>query len=146
MEEYFRGLLRSHKGRLLEWGGVRVLNVNEMQAISADFKRQWNKNPTVCVRSYSFYGKGKTYTLVMAYREKDSLMWRDDYAKMFHSDFKGIYLSYDKIMQIVTQLKIVYLPSMTHKNIIDHSGYLHVFTKQNGELNSILTRASTEYC
>lgn len=85
MEEYFRGLLRSHKGRLLEWGGVRVLNVNEMQAISADFKRQWNKNPTVCVRSYSFYGKGKTYTLVMAYREKDSLMWRDDYAKMLAS-------------------------------------------------------------
>lgn len=56
-----------------------------------------------------------------------------DYAKSFNKEFKGIYLNYDKILEIVSKLKFVYLPSAIDRNIIDHSGYLHLFIKSEDE-------------
>lgn len=53
----------------------------------------------------------------------------DEYAKAFNKNFKGIYLSYDNILDIKRNLKFFYLPSAVEKDIIDHSGYLHLLVK-----------------
>jgi protein SCO1/2 len=56
-----------------------------------------------------------------------------EYVKVFNKDFKGIYLEYDSILEIVSKLKVVYLPSPTNRNIIDHSGYIHLLFKEDNK-------------
>lgn len=56
----------------------------------------------------------------------------DQFAKVFHKDFKGIYLNKKEISEIISKLNVRYLPSMIDNNEIDHSGFLHYLKKNNG--------------
>lgn len=55
----------------------------------------------------------------------------DDYVKIFNKDFKGIYINKFEINKVISKLDVLYRPSLTDKNVIDHSGYLHLFIKEN---------------
>lgn len=55
----------------------------------------------------------------------------DQFAKVFHKNFKGIYLNKKEISEIISKLNVKYLPSMIDNNEIDHSGFLHYLKKNN---------------
>lgn len=57
----------------------------------------------------------------------------DEYAKMFNKDFNGVYINKEQINKVVSKLNVLYKPSITNKNIIDHSGYLHLFQRIDGK-------------
>ena len=51
------------------------------------------------------------------------------FIESFNKDFKGIYLNNKQIPNIVNALNVRYLPSLSDKNEIEHSGFLHVLKK-----------------
>lgn len=53
----------------------------------------------------------------------------DEYAKIFNPKFNGIYLKKEDINRIISELNVLSVPSIFDKNIIDHSGFLHLFVK-----------------
>lgn len=56
----------------------------------------------------------------------------DDYVKAFNQKFNGVYLNPKEIDDITSKLNVLYIPSMLDKNVIDHSGFLYLFTNENG--------------
>ena len=51
---------------------------------------------------------------------------------MFNENFHGVYINKQEINEVITKLNVLYRPSLTDKNIIEHSGFLHLFTKEDG--------------
>jgi protein SCO1/2 len=55
-----------------------------------------------------------------------------EYAKVFNKDFKGIYLDYATMLEVVSKLNVIY-KATPNSTTIDHSGYIHLLVKHNNE-------------
>ena len=60
------------------------------------------------------------------------------FVEVFNKNFKGIYLNNKEIKKVVNTLNVKFMPSLTDKNEIEHSGFLHVLKKnKNGEYKQL---------
>ncbi|MCH9812581.1 MAG: SCO family protein [Epsilonproteobacteria bacterium] len=57
------------------------------------------------------------------------------FAKHFHKDFHGVYLTKEEILKVVNQLRINYTTSLRDISQLNHSGYLYLLEKSSDNLS-----------
>ena len=53
------------------------------------------------------------------------------FAKVFHPNFKGVYLDKENITKTISKLNVKYTKALFDKNDIEHSGFLYFLEKEN---------------
>lgn len=53
------------------------------------------------------------------------------FVKVFHPDFKGVYLDKENITKTISKLNVKYAKALFDKNDIEHSGFLYFLEKEN---------------
>ncbi len=64
---------------------IRQVNLNGQNALELSYLRQLNENPVANVKSYLFRKDDILFSFTMSYRAKDSVIWKNDFAKVLNS-------------------------------------------------------------
>lgn len=62
-------------GRLLAWDPVQVININGVDCLYQNYKRQMSNNPIVNVHSFTFFNNRYFHTLTISYRDSEKSYW-----------------------------------------------------------------------
>ncbi len=61
--------------KILAWNPVQVININGVDCLYYNYKRQMSNNPIVNVHVFTFFNNQYTHTLIISYRESEKSYW-----------------------------------------------------------------------
>lgn len=61
--------------RILTWEPVKVININGVDCLYTNYKRQMSNNPVVTVYSFTFFNNQYIHTLSVSYRDSERSYW-----------------------------------------------------------------------
>ncbi len=67
--------LAKNNGRLLAWEPVQVININGVDCLYQNYKRQMSNNPVVTVYSFTFFNNRYMHTLTVSFRDSERSYW-----------------------------------------------------------------------
>jgi hypothetical protein len=61
--------------RILTWEPVKVININGVDCLYQNYKRQMSNNPVVTVYSFTFFNNRYMHTLTVSFRDSERSYW-----------------------------------------------------------------------
>lgn len=61
--------------KILAWNPVKVININGVDCLYRNYKRQMSNNPIVTVHSFTFFNNHYMHTLTISYRDSEKSYW-----------------------------------------------------------------------
>jgi hypothetical protein len=71
--------------KILEWNRLKIINLNNFDALEFSYTRQLNQNPNVFVKTYKVFNRNKIHTVTVSYRISEKKLWDEDLNKMLNS-------------------------------------------------------------
>jgi len=79
------GKVENQSGKILQWDVPSLALINGMQAIRVSYRRQYQDNPPVRVKTYMFQNGDRVHCLDMSYRETERGRWLPDFPVILSS-------------------------------------------------------------
>lgn len=71
--------------KIIDWNGIRVSHLNNVDALEIGYTRQLKQNPYVFVRMFKVFNKNRIHTITVSYRISEKKLWDEDLNKMLNS-------------------------------------------------------------